>query len=947
MLHFFSPSLKATAFVFFALFVSLSHAQSIRGKVIDENKKPLSYSSIDLYLLSDSSTVRWTQTDSLGKYSFTDLKPAVYLLEVKNYEYETQWFKVKLDSGESLRKVLQLSNKVDLISGGGIRIKKDALRQKNDTVEYNASNYKVNQDASAENLVTKMPGITTENGTIQAHGEDVKKVTVDGEDFFGDDASVALKNLPAEVIDKIQVYDQQSDQSQFTGVDDGNSQKTLNIVTKSAKNIGQFGKVYGGYGTDDRWAAGANINVFAGKQRFSFIGMSNNINQQNFSSQDIIGLTGDKGGRWRNGSYRGGGSAGNFLVDNNGGINTTNAFGMNYSYFGGKKFKLTASYFFNTSANVNESFLKRTYFLSSASNQLYQQGDTGNSSGNMHNLNARLEYTIDTMNSIIFRPSLKLQKSESSSSFLGSTNSQEVSLLNLSQSSSSSLFSGYNYSQSLLFRHKFKRVGQTLSLDLKGSVNNNSGESNLNSQNAYYQPSFSEDFFKQNSTSANDGYSFSPDLSYTHALSKKVLMELTYNPTFANSNTDKYTSRYDSLTGEYSTVDSILSNTFSNATNTQKAGMSYRYNSGKVSLDIGADAQSVEMLVDQSFPSTNKVEKSYFNVLPNARFTYAFSKSSNLRLSYRSRTNLPSATQLQEVLNNSNPLLLSSGNSNLNQEFENSLFVRYKTSNSKKERTFFIFSHLSTTSDYIANTTILARNDTTINGKIELKKGAQLTLPQNLEGYRRLRVFSMFGMPIKPIKSVLNFKLGETISRTPTLINGANNISINSTTTLGAVLASNISEDIDFTFNYSVNYSTVQNSLQKNLNTSYVIGNFNARVNYLPTSHLVFNADITNSSYNGLGNAFNQSIWLVNGGIGYKFLKGNRGELKLSVFDALKQNTSISRTVTETYIEDKNTQILTRFYMLTFTYSIRHFKVKSKIKAGEASSSSPRRRPTE
>jgi hypothetical protein len=293
---------------------------------------------------------------------------------------------------------------------------------------------------------------------------------------------------------------------------------------------------------------------------------------------------------------------------------------------------------------------------------------------------------------------------------------------------------------------------------------------------------------------------------------------------------------------------------------------------------------------------------------------------------------LPSVTQLQNVVNNSNPLILSSGNSALDQEFRHNVFIRYNTGNIPKGKSFFIFARLNTASNYIGNSTTLAANDTVVNG-VRIRKGAQLTMPVNLNGYRSTGTFMTYGFPFKLIKSTVNFNVGANYTRSPALINGLVNFSNNIITNSGLVIASNVSEKIDFTVSYSMNYNIVENSLQSNLNNRFMISNFNARVNYMPNKHIVFSSDITNSSYQGLGTGFNQSIWLCNGGLGYKFMKDNRSEIKLSVFDALKQNRAINRSVTETYIEDKNTRILTRFYMLTFTYTIRNFKVKSKAPA--------------
>ena len=184
-----------------------------------------------------------------------------------------------------------ISLKPTATSLGGVEIKGTAERaeQKGDTTQYNAAAFKVTQDATTEDLVKKMPGITIENGTVKAHGEDVKRVLVDGKQFFGEDASVTLKNLPAEVVDKIQVFDKLSDQAAWSGFDDGSGQKTINIVTRNAKSSGQFGKFSAGYGTDDKYLLGANVNFFNGQRKITLLGMSNNVNQQNFSADDVVG----------------------------------------------------------------------------------------------------------------------------------------------------------------------------------------------------------------------------------------------------------------------------------------------------------------------------------------------------------------------------------------------------------------------------------------------------------------------------------------------------------------------------------------------------------------------------------------------------------------------------------------------------------------------------------
>src|SRR5690606_2917827 len=246
-----------------------------------------------------------------------------------------------------------------------------------DTTAYNAAAFQVNPDANAEDLVAKLPGVVVQDGEVQAEGEAVRRVLVDGEEFFGDDPTAALRNLPAEIIQEIQVFDRQSDQARFTGFDDGNEEKTINVVTRADRRNGQFGRVHGGAGLDGRYNAGAAVNVFDGSRRITLLGLSNNVNQQNFASEDLAGVLGGSGGRRGGRGGRGGGARGagprggggdgvdprSYLVGERGGLNTTHALGVNYTDRLGDRVRLNGSYFLNHTGNDTESSLDRTYFL--------------------------------------------------------------------------------------------------------------------------------------------------------------------------------------------------------------------------------------------------------------------------------------------------------------------------------------------------------------------------------------------------------------------------------------------------------------------------------------------------------------------------------------------------------------------------------------------------------
>jgi hypothetical protein len=319
----------------FAL-VTAAESQSIRGKLLDlTESRPLSGATLSLRSIRDTNDVRNAVADSLGVFRFNALPQDSFFIIVRFIGYEE--YRQIVSVTDSLPDVdlgtLFIPRSSTELTRVVVNSKTPPTQQKGDTIQYNASQYKVNPDATVEDLVKKAPGITVgQDGTVTAQGEQVRKVTIDGKDFFGDDASAALRNLPADIVDKIQVFDRLSDQAQFTGVDDGNSQKSLNIVTKSGLKNGQFGRFYAGGGTDKRYQAGGNVSFFKGDRRLSFVGLANNINQQNFGSQDLLGVTSTGGGRGGQGGGRpggGGGGQGNFQIGQQNGISRTNSIGVN------------------------------------------------------------------------------------------------------------------------------------------------------------------------------------------------------------------------------------------------------------------------------------------------------------------------------------------------------------------------------------------------------------------------------------------------------------------------------------------------------------------------------------------------------------------------------------------------------------------------------------------
>lgn len=919
-----------------ALAVS-GQAYSIEGKITEQQNEPAIGASVIL-LKTDSSFVKGTTTNENGDFKITDIASANYILKVSYLGFADQFKIISVNENKTLE-TIKLSTTIKKLAEIKIETEAVMATQNGDTTSYNSKAFKTNKDATAEDLVTKMPGVTIIDGKVQAQGEDVKQVLVDGKPFFGDDANSVLKNLPAEVIEKVQVFDKKSDQSVLTGFDDGNSSKTINIVTKTQFRNGVFGKLYGGYGYQDKYKAGAVINRFKDKQRFTILVISNNINEQNFSSEDLLGVMSSgggnnnrRGGSGRGGSRGGGGqSSESFLVDIKNGIIATNAAGLNYSDNWGKKSSVSAAYFFNWTDNKANSVLLREYILGGSKGLQYDENSFSRSNNYNHRFNLKLESKIDSLTTITLQPRVSVQINEGLNELNGK-NTDSVLISSIDNNYKSNL-RGYNIAFPVSFRHAFPKKGRTFSIDLNPSYNMSEGNSKMQTFNGYYADTAYVDSLDQRSFLNKSGLNSTSNITYTEPLSKTSYLSLNYIFTYNYSTSEKNTYNRNLVNYDYSLQDTILSNVFDNTYMAHAGGLSYRFQKEKFNFSLGVNAQQSELSKQQTFPTKFSGDRTFQSVLPNAQFQYKFNKTDNLRFNYRSNNTPPSVDQLQDVLNNSNSLQLSTGNPDLRQNFQNNFSLRYSGVNTTKSTSLFILLGGTYTDDYIGNSTIIANQDTVVYNDIVLAKGSQITRPVNLDNYYTLRFFFNYSFAIKKLKSNLNVNLGCNYNNVPALINNKTNYSNTTAPSLGLVLSSNVSEQIDFTISSNSSYSDVKNTIQPAQNSSYLQQNSRVKLNINPKSGFVFSAEYSNQYYSGLSGGFNQSISLLNAAIGYKFLKDKRADLRLYVFDILGQNNSIQRNITETYIEDSQTTILQRYFMLTFTYNIKKYFQKEGDKA--------------
>ena len=913
------------------------YAQAVNGVLQDaSDKTPVGNATIRLTAANNASTEFIAVSDNKGMFTINNVPAGNYTLTITSVSYSTLVKAVSVSGNSYALGVFYITKKTETLKTVVVDAKEPPVKQNGDTLDYAASQYKVNPDATAEDLIKKMPGITVDkSGTVTAHGETVQKVTLDGKDYFGDDATATLRNLPSDIIDKIQVFDRLSDQAQLTGFDDGNTTKSINIVTKANMRNGQFGRLFAGYGTDDRYSAGGNISFFNHDRRISLVGLFNNTNQQNFSSQDLLGITssGNRGGGGQRGGggtggYRGGngGNTSNFLVGQQNGISKTNAFGINYSDSWSKKIDVAASYFFNNSNTGNNETINQENFITADSIQYYNENTLSDVINYNNRASARITYKIDSANSILFTSSLNYQNTNTNNNVTGQQYINPQNILSNTFNDITTKGQGYNNSNNLLYRHAFHKRGRSISVGIAYSATKNDSKNYLSALNTYYKSAFTQiDTVQQLSTPQTNGDKYSVNFVYTEPLGKKSQLQLNYNPAFQNNHADQETFNYDYAGAKYSSLDTSLSNKFDNTYNTQNTGATYRVGDKNNNLSLGLSYQYGELKSNEIFPATGNIDRTFSNLLGNAFARFKFSAKSTLRIIYRSSVSPPAISQLQNVINNSNQFFYSTGNPDLKQSYTNNLITRYAYTNSLKETSFFANLFLQTTNDYVANATYTATRDSALTHSIILFKGSQISKPVNLNGYMSGRSFFTFGMPLKFIKTNLNWNAGFSYTRLPGLVNNLLNVSNTYNYNLGAVLASNISEYIDFTLSYAANINNITNTIQPSLNSNYLSQNAEFVINLLTKKGSYFQNDLSNESYSGLSSGFNQSYWLWNIAIGQKFLKNQAGDLKLSVFDLLKQNKSITRTVTASYIEDDRNEVFQQYFMLTFTYKLKNF----------------------
>ncbi|GAB4007870.1 TonB-dependent receptor [Spirosoma migulaei] len=909
---------------FFSLFILLlvsrsSHllAQKATGKsevvgsVVDSvSGKPLRLASVSLLTDQDSTYIDATITNGDGQFRLRNVGTGRFRLLVTFLGYRNASSQVIVGRETSVDVgVLRMTEQANTLSEVVVKQERAPVAVKGDTVEFNAGSFKTQPNAQVEELLRKLPGVeVARDGTIKAQGQAVSRVLVDGKPFFGNDPKMATRNLPADIVDKVQLYDQSSDQSQFSGIDDGNRERTINLTIKRDKRKGYFGQNSVGAGTDARYQSRLNVNRFNNGRQLSLIGQANNLNQQNFT------LGGGAGGPVIVGGPGGPEPGANQSPTN---IIEIKAGGLNYRDKLGKRAELSSSYFINQAITTTDQQSRRENVLPDRS-FLTDQHNYSQNRQTTHRFNARLDWQLDSMTSLRITPNVSWQTTGYDSRTTSRSYLPAGQSLNDGDTRYGSTGDGLNGYNNLLLMRKFRREGRTLSANLNTVLTNGMTNALNQSTNLFYDSTGTNPLTttRLNQRNRQNSYALQNTLtlSFTEPLSLTQKLELRYAYATNRNRAERDVVDANDVNGQYDRPNAALSNHFGSLFATHRLGSTLQTRRLRYSYALGFDLQQSELRVDnRSVDTTNS--RRYLNLMPNALFSYTFSRNRSLRLQYRTRLSPPSITQLQPVVDNTNPLNIRLGNPALRPEYYNNLTLTFNGSSGMGGKSLFLFASLNHSDNRISTMT-------TVNSA-----GVQTTQPINTGGYLSANGSLSIGRTLQPSKLGISLMTNASFTRAVSLINDQSNESRNVSLGQGFRLQSAYNGKVDYGISGTVSYQTATYSLLSKQNTAYWSQYATADVHWQLPFNFVLTSDLTYTATTGRAAGYNQQFTLWNAALAWQFLKAKQGEFRVQGFDLLNQNRSVIRNTGDSYVEDVQSRVLTRYFLVSFVYNLRKFGV--------------------
>ena len=911
------------AILFLFSFSSFSQKANLSGVLTDGGENTPIYNSVVALLTpKDSILYKFTRSDKDGKFNIRNIKAGNYILMTTHSQYADYLDSITINDGENNMGTISLISKMKLLKE--IIIKTGSIRVKGDTTSYRASDFKVDANANVEELLKKLPGIQVDkNGTIKAMGETVEKVLVDGEEFFGDDPGMAVKNLRADAVKEVQVFNKKSDQAEFTGIDDGETKKTINLKLKEDKKKGYFGKIDAANQPatdgDSRYNINSMFSSFKGKRKLSAFLLNGNTGQDGLSWQDSdrfggrddVSMNMDDDG---NVSYEwtGGNTDEEPNVDTqNGFIKNTNA-GLQYSNKWNDKQTLNLSPKYNKQIYTNNN--KRNTQTQVGETQLNENTSTvSNVNRGNFKLNATYDVKLDSVNSIKFTARTNFYDTESDEFTDGVTTGSDGLLKNKQQKTFITNSDKQSLQANVLFKHKFAKLRRTFSVNGSWNTLNTNSNNFLKSYNESYNEgvfSFRDDI-DQNKVGEKTNQNLAVNITYTEPLNKSFALQFGYQINHNTGKSDYLTYDYSEDTGNYDVVVESLSNQFRQTITTNRPNIKLSYNSKKINYSFGSGFGFTSFdLQDQTL--NKEYKRHYTNFFPSANFSYKYKSNSNLRFTYQGATKQPTIDQLQPLRNNQDFFNQILGNPDLKQSFTNSINIMHNSYSILTESQFYQNISLRSTSNLIS-----------YNKDIDPESAKTITTPINTNGNFYGNFYFGYGFKVKKIDLYVN--LNPTLNYNRSVLS-INNI-INNSNTLNSGFAVYLSKFKEKKYEFSLNNyfsnnrnSTSQNDEIKSFNTNNLsldIGVYFREKWKLSTDYNLYSRQKTVDFQTNLTN----QLW--NARLQRTF-KNDEFTAYILVRDILNQNIGIRRYVYENIIGEEQNDRLKRYAMVGFTWNFKN-----------------------
>jgi hypothetical protein len=897
-----------------AAHAAIAQKVTLSGIVQDTTGAALSPATVLLLDRSDSSLINFATTDHSGGFLLKNVTPGEFLLKITFVGYQP--YVRSIEGSNANLGIIVMKHDVHQLNEVVVESERAPVTVKKDTIEFNASSFKTVPNAMVEDLLKKLPGIEVDaDGTIRAQGEEVERITVDGKNFFTSDPKIATRNLPADAVDKVQVFDKKSDQATFSGIDDGQREKTINLALKEEKRNGAFGNVMVGGGTEDRYQARGSVNKFKKTQQLSVLGLANNVNEQGFGIEEYMNFSGSSRQMMQGGRVRlqidGDNSGGIPLNFGNrpSGIMSSVAGGLNFNNEFNKKTELTSSYFYNQIDHLLDQDLERINFFNAGNLKFDQQSRQSNHNEN-HQANLTLDHRLDSMNSIKLTTQGRFNYTDSYLESTGKNVGMANETINESDRETKSSGTTLTLKANALWRHRFEKKGRTLSANLIFNLSETERDGDQESTTDFFAPEERTEVLRQLNDQINSAKTFGGSVSYTEPLGKRRYLEGNYSYTQTQNDADRNV--YDVSNGEEE-FNTGLSNEYSSVYQYHRGGLNFKTNRTKYNVTVGGSIQRTNLDGDLRSLGAS-ISRSYLNFLPTTRLNYDFAETKHLELNYETSVQEPSVQELQPVVDNSDPLNLYEGNPELRPAYQHNLRLEFTTFDQARFTNFFAFVE----GRYIQHAITMSQEIT--------PEQIRISQPVNVSRKKELNSDVTFGFPLEKIKSRISISATANVDQGINILNDVEE-EITQQQFGGRVRYDFRYQEIaDFGLSANISRQTTAYEFSNLSDQLYFNQTYRVEGNLSFLLHYQLHTSLEYLWYRNQSIGFSQRIPLLNVSLSRFVFKNKSGEIKISGINLMDESIGVSQTSNLNYVERTVSNSLGRFVMLSFTYSLnKHF----------------------